>query len=532
MKRTPPQKQEPIAPWVLRIFVCYARADDIKLIRKSLKALKNFKNVEVFIDEKVDAGEEWQQRIDEEMKKAHIALLLVSTEFLASEAISQHEWPTLLERYYNKQLVLLPLLLSNCHYEIVPELAALQFVYDVKKPFSDQRRNLKNDIMVTLSKKILGLYKEQAMPIAEYVAQGKSGPHWNRLAEKVLAMPDNLLPGHFGEDPDDDDPTPRPPAGRARLQPTRTLRLIGELQEKGNETDPVKDFIGFVLNGIKHGSRIDTLHLATFAVTPWLDVANPKPESLSVIILEGLSKDSLAVCMILTTKPETNLHKGVFEMRSYELENYQMRLLQHEWRLRTIPRPMAGYFGSLPTPSITTSGRWLPTTTNTSPTRRAAIETDPNFQLLEQMFVAIPDDPYNPLATACDHLEHLEHLIMESLIIIKTLEENERQLVDGGPDWDLITPNHLTPLPLPVQTMGAPRGATRNGSGVGQQPETAVDVWNSHVTDAWMDRHEDSAGGSIGYKEDGPVSEQLNCLTGPADAWHPSDRGGYQNIFS
>ena len=76
------------------VFVSYAREDansENNLIDEFLKhgSLRvRRKEISIFKDtERIDFGEQWRKRIDEELEKTDIAILMISVNFLNSEFI-------------------------------------------------------------------------------------------------------------------------------------------------------------------------------------------------------------------------------------------------------------------------------------------------------------------------------------------------------------------------------------------------------------------------------------------------------------
>ena len=76
-----------------------------------MKALE-YENLDIkaWDDTKLKSGEEWDKEIDESLKKADIAVLLVSSNFLASSYIRKKELPEILENVTARGAVVIPLL--------------------------------------------------------------------------------------------------------------------------------------------------------------------------------------------------------------------------------------------------------------------------------------------------------------------------------------------------------------------------------------------------------------------------------------
>lgn len=92
-------------------------------------------NVDVWSDEKIKAGDKWQEKIMQAIEEANIAVLLVSADFFASDFITRFELPPLEEAADKGEMVILPVLASFCDYEHTT-LARFQSVNNPSTPLS------------------------------------------------------------------------------------------------------------------------------------------------------------------------------------------------------------------------------------------------------------------------------------------------------------------------------------------------------------------------------------------------------------
>ena len=96
------------------IFIAYAKADeqlknDLAL---HLKNLERQRKIRVWHDEKIQAGDNWEQEIHQNLAAAHIVLLLISHNFLASDFYDSHEMKLILERQEEGSVHVIPIVLS------------------------------------------------------------------------------------------------------------------------------------------------------------------------------------------------------------------------------------------------------------------------------------------------------------------------------------------------------------------------------------------------------------------------------------
>jgi hypothetical protein len=110
----PPKPNAEIRIWPRRIFVCYSHADADYMNRLivHMKPVERKGELELWVDTKLKAGDKWHDEINEGLKHATAAILLVSADFMASEFITKYELPVLLNAARNRGLTIIPLLLK------------------------------------------------------------------------------------------------------------------------------------------------------------------------------------------------------------------------------------------------------------------------------------------------------------------------------------------------------------------------------------------------------------------------------------
>jgi TIR domain len=110
------------------VFVSYAREDAEWLRRFSvmLKPEVRGRRMQLWSDTAIAASREWRPEIDDAIAHADVALLLVSPDFLASDFIMDVGLPALIDR----GVPLVPVLLRECRYGGVAELADRQWAHD------------------------------------------------------------------------------------------------------------------------------------------------------------------------------------------------------------------------------------------------------------------------------------------------------------------------------------------------------------------------------------------------------------------
>jgi len=100
----------------VKVFISYSKSDKIHAenMRKYLKPLERNQKITTFIDDKLQAGQEWDATIKENLRTADIILLLVSQDFINTDYIWDVEIKTALERHENEKTTVIPIILEKC----------------------------------------------------------------------------------------------------------------------------------------------------------------------------------------------------------------------------------------------------------------------------------------------------------------------------------------------------------------------------------------------------------------------------------
>ncbi len=108
----PTQEAAADAGLALRLFTSYAHEDESHrdTLKKSLSVLKIRGVIEDWTDRELVGGDKWDQEINENLEKAHIIVLLVSPDFMASQYIQTKEMRRAMERFGAGEAVVVPVL--------------------------------------------------------------------------------------------------------------------------------------------------------------------------------------------------------------------------------------------------------------------------------------------------------------------------------------------------------------------------------------------------------------------------------------
>ncbi|MFT3705602.1 MAG: toll/interleukin-1 receptor domain-containing protein [Agriterribacter sp.] len=141
----------------IQIFISYSHQDEKYKdeLLKHLRILERQGAVHLWDNSDIQSAGEWNDGIKKAIDESKIAILLISSNFLASDYIVQVEFPALLKRAKSNDIFILPILLSPSLWTEVPELAQFQFLNDVRTPLS-QAKN-KEEEYFKISKRITDL---------------------------------------------------------------------------------------------------------------------------------------------------------------------------------------------------------------------------------------------------------------------------------------------------------------------------------------------------------------------------------------
>ncbi len=146
-----------------KVFVSYAHTDKnwLERVQTHLKVLENEGlSVNLWDDTKIKPGMNWREEIKKGLAAAKVAILLVSTDFLASDFIGTGELPHLLKAAENDGASILSLILKPCLFTMDKKLSKFQTINDPQTPLSNLTENEQDKILVKMAKRIAELMSE------------------------------------------------------------------------------------------------------------------------------------------------------------------------------------------------------------------------------------------------------------------------------------------------------------------------------------------------------------------------------------
>lgn len=106
----------------LKVFYCYARTDQNlrEQLEQHLSNLKRLYGFKTWFDRKINPGELWEEAIEEHLNNADLILLLISSDFMASDYCYNKEMQRALERHSNGEARVIPIILRPVHWKNAP----------------------------------------------------------------------------------------------------------------------------------------------------------------------------------------------------------------------------------------------------------------------------------------------------------------------------------------------------------------------------------------------------------------------------
>jgi internalin A len=106
----------------LKLFYIYSHKDEAlrDQLATRLKLLERQGFIDSWHDRQITAGDEWREKLDKNLDQADIILLLISSDFLASDYCYEIEMKRALEKHNNSESIVIPIILRDCSWQQSP----------------------------------------------------------------------------------------------------------------------------------------------------------------------------------------------------------------------------------------------------------------------------------------------------------------------------------------------------------------------------------------------------------------------------
>lgn len=135
-----------------RVFIAYSHEDEEwkDRIWGHLSVLERQKILVAWVDQSMQPGTRWREKILQTIDGAQLALLLISAHFLSSEFIAEVEVPRILKRHERGEIQVVPVLVRDCAWRSVPWLATLQIRPINGRPLAAHRGHQRDEALTAI----------------------------------------------------------------------------------------------------------------------------------------------------------------------------------------------------------------------------------------------------------------------------------------------------------------------------------------------------------------------------------------------
>ncbi|MBI5471992.1 MAG: toll/interleukin-1 receptor domain-containing protein [Ignavibacteriae bacterium] len=154
------------------VFISYSHEDKkwLEQLQRMLKPLLRSNPISVWDDTKIRPGTKWKSEIEKALESAEVAVLLVSSNFLASDFITDKEVPHLLDAAQTRGTKIIWVPITHCLWTET-EIAAYQCALDPDVPLDGMDASEVNRSLVTICRAI-----KEALTPAEVPAEPAPEP--------------------------------------------------------------------------------------------------------------------------------------------------------------------------------------------------------------------------------------------------------------------------------------------------------------------------------------------------------------------
>jgi hypothetical protein len=141
-------------------------------LRTQLGVLQQQSILALWDDRRIDAGADWYQESCQAMEAAHVAVFLISADFLTSPFIRQEEVARLMTRRQQDGLPIVPILVRPCLWKQVPWLARMQLRPTDAQPLSAGNEYQIETALMAIAEEIAALIRRVTLETTVAQIQG------------------------------------------------------------------------------------------------------------------------------------------------------------------------------------------------------------------------------------------------------------------------------------------------------------------------------------------------------------------------
>ncbi len=156
------RRTEPLKQKRRKIFVSYSHKDISYRERfrdHMVPYLRNEEDLlELWDDTKIEGGQKWDKQIKEALATTKVAVLLISTNFFASDYIQREELPPLLAAAEMEEVTILPVIIGHCSFSD-PALSAYQAMNSLSLPLADMSESQQDLVWAKTSRRVYDIMR-------------------------------------------------------------------------------------------------------------------------------------------------------------------------------------------------------------------------------------------------------------------------------------------------------------------------------------------------------------------------------------
>jgi formylglycine-generating enzyme required for sulfatase activity len=154
---TPPPKRS-------QLFISYSHRDGgwVERLRTMLRPLEHRYGLERWDDSRIQPGSLWREEIEKALASARVALLLVSSDFLASDFVTRSELPQLFHAAKQEGLRILWVPLRPCLWKEIPEIEQYQAAINPGSTLARMTEVEQEEAFVQIAEEIKKVFQEEA----------------------------------------------------------------------------------------------------------------------------------------------------------------------------------------------------------------------------------------------------------------------------------------------------------------------------------------------------------------------------------
>lgn len=143
-----------------RVFISFSHCDELSLQRLRTMLAPAVRNtaLDLWDDRRIGTGRGWRRAIEASLSRAHVAVLLVTSDFLASTFIASMELPAILLANRTRGLGIVWVPVGPSLFDQTP-LAEIQAAIDPRRPLLRMSKSERDAAWVEVARKVLEVAK-------------------------------------------------------------------------------------------------------------------------------------------------------------------------------------------------------------------------------------------------------------------------------------------------------------------------------------------------------------------------------------